>query len=386
MPEPFHICFTFLGDIRYDSRLHKCAKSLLEKGFRVSAVTTSRKGRQTSTDSSSGRLDLPGLNLKPVSVSGLGRGKRRFLSFYLKSFWPTLKANANCYFASDLYSLPVAYLAAKLRHAKLAYDSRELYSSVAALHHRRQTQRFWSYVERKIIARTNAVFTVNDSLAESISLRYSIEKPTTLLNCPPRQTVQKSDRLRTILPIPQGARILLYQGGLQRGRGIDIMLSAIKKVSDAVLVLMGSGSLRAEILEMIKSEKLDQKVFLLEAVPVTQLLSYTSSADVGFCLIENLGASYYYSLPNKLFEYVAAGVPVVASNFPEIASFVESNKVGLLVEPENEEEVVRAIERLLTNAELYQGFANNCMEAASRYTWEDQSLKLVRAIEKLLKP
>jgi glycosyltransferase involved in cell wall biosynthesis len=383
MPEPFHICFTFLGDIQYDSRLYKCAKSLLEKGFRVSAVTIGEKGRQTSTDPSGERLDLPGINLKRVSLPQVASGKRRFLSFYLKSFWPTLRTNANCYFASDLYSLPVAHLAAKLRHAKLAYDSREFYSSIAALHHRRGTQRFWSYVERKIIPRTDAVFTVNDSLAESISNRYSIEKPTTLLNCPPRQSVQKSDRLRTILSIPHGVRILLYQGGLQSGRGIQIMLSAIKKVPSAILVLMGSGNLAGEILEIIKREKLDQKVFLLDAVPVTGLLSYTSSADVGLCLIENLGASYYYSLPNKLFEYVSAGVPVVASNFPEIASFVESNRVGLVVEPDKEDEVVRAIERLLTNAEEHEGIVKNCLEAANRYTWENESLKLVRAIENL---
>jgi glycosyltransferase involved in cell wall biosynthesis len=376
MPGPFHICFSFLGDIQYDSRLYKCAKSLLEKGFRVSAVTTGEKSE---------RLDLAGINLKAVSVSELAGGKRRFLSFYMKSFWPAWKTDANCYFASDLYSLPVAYLAAKLRHAKLVYDSRELYSSIAALHHRRQTQRFWSYVERKIIRRADAVFTVNDSLAELISNRYSIEKPTTLLNCPPRQTVQKSDRLRTVLPIPQGARILLYQGGLQRGRGIHLMVSAIKKVSNAVLVLMGNGNLRGEILEIIKGEKLDQKVFLLDAVPVSQLLTYTSSADLGLCLIENPGASYYYSLPNKLFEYVAAGVPVVASNFPEIASFVESNKVGLAVDPDKEDEVVRAIEQLLTNAELLEGFVKNCAQAANHYTWENESLKLVRVVENLSK-
>jgi glycosyltransferase involved in cell wall biosynthesis len=146
---------------------------------------------------------------------------------------------------------------------------------------------------------------------------------------------------------------------------------------------MGSGNLRSEILEIIKSEKLDQKVFLLDAVPVTQLLGYTSSADVGLCLIENLGASYYYSLPNKLFEYVVAGVPVVASNFPEITGFVESNKVGLVVDPDKEDDVVGAIEQLLTDAEMHLECVKNCLRAANRYTWENESLKLVRAIENL---
>jgi glycosyltransferase involved in cell wall biosynthesis len=376
MPAPFHICFTFLGDIQYDSRLSRCVKTLSSRGFQVSVLAATEKSER--------RL-FRGANIRSFSVPPGAGGKFRFLLFYLKALWPALRANADCYFASDLYSLPVAYLAAKLRRAKLIYDSRELYSSIAALQDRLHTQRFWSYIESKTIRCTSIVFTVNDALAESISKRYSIAKPTTLLNCPPKRAVQKSDHLRTILPIPPGPKILLYQGGLQQGRGIRIMLSAIRRLSNAVLVLMGNGNLKIEILETIKREGLGMKVFLIDAVPVDDLLEYTASADVGLCLIENYGESYYHSLPNKLFEYVAAGVPVVASNFPEIGRFVELNRVGLCVDPEKEDEIVTAIQRLMTDADLHKTFVHHCEETASRYTWENESLKLVEAIENLLK-
>ncbi len=376
MPDSHHICFTFLGDIHYDSRLSKCARTLHENGYKVSAVIASEKNE---------KRESPGITLKTILIPQARSGKLRFLSFNLKALWPALRSKADCYFASDLYSLPIAYFAAKFRHARLIYDSRELYSSIAALRDRREAQRFWSHIERRIIPRADVVFTVNDALAGSISNLYSIPKPTVLLNCPHIQTIQKSDRLRTILAIPPGPRILLYQGGLQRGRGIHIMLSAINKVSDAVLVLMGSGNLKAEILEIIKRERLDHKVFLLDAVRVDDLLEHTASADVGLCLIENYGESYYHSLPNKLFEFVAAGVPVVASNFPEMSRFVESNRVGLCVDPENEDEVVAAIKRLVTEAELHKAFVHHCEETASRYTWENESLKLVGAIEDLMK-
>jgi glycosyltransferase involved in cell wall biosynthesis len=376
MPDSYHICFTFLGDIQYDSRLSKCARTLRERGYGVSAVIASEKREKPES---------PGITLKTIFVPRVRSGKFRFFSFYLRALWPTLRSKADCYFASDLYSLPIAYLAAKFRRARLIYDSRELYSSIAALRGRQQTQRFWSYIERKIIPRADVVFTVNDALAESISNLYSIPKPEVLLNCPRKQTIRKSDCLRTILTIPPSQRILLYQGGLQHGRGIPIMLSAIKSISNAVLVLMGRGILKAEILEIIKREKLGHRVFLLDAVRVDDLLEYTASADVGLCLIENYGESYYHSLPNKLFEYVAAGVPVVASNFPEMSRFVESNRVGLCVDPEKEDEIVAAMQRLVSDLELHKALVHHCEETASRYTWENESLKLVGVIEDLIK-
>jgi len=376
MPDSYHICFTFIGDIQYDSRLSKCTRTLLEKGYRVSAVIASEQSE---------KRESLGITLKTIRIPQARSGKLRFLSFYLKALLPTLRAGADCYFASDLYSLPLAYFAAKLCHARLVYDSRELYSSIAALRGRRVTQRFWSYIERKIIPRADVVFTVNDALAESISDHYSIPKPVTLLNCPPKQTFQKTDRLRRLLSLPTGPKILLYQGGLQGGRGIHIMLSAMKRIPNAVLILMGNGNLKAEILEIIERANLQQKVFLLDAVPVHDLLEHTASADVGLCLIENYGESYYHSLPNKLFEYVAAGVPVVASNFPEIGRFVESNQVGLCINPENEDEIVAAIQRLVTDAELHKAFVVHCQETAGRYTWENESLKLLRAIDGLVK-
>jgi len=374
MPEPFHICFTFLGDIHYDSRLSRCVETLSSCGYQVTVLMATEKSEER---------EFTGAQIRSLFVRPWASGKLRFLSFYLKALWPALRAKADCYFASDLYTLPIAYLAARLGHARLIYDSRELYSSIAALRDRRQTQRFWSYVERKIVPRTDAVFTVNDALAESISNRYSISKPTALLNCPSRQVVHRSGRLRTVLTIPPGSRILLYQGGLQQGRGIDIMLSVIKKVSGGVLVLIGNGNLKSLTLEIIKREGLDRKVFLLDAVPVSQLLEYTASADIGLCLIENFGASYYHSLPNKLFEYVAAGIPVVASNFPEIRHFVESNGVGLCVDPTSEHDVVKAIERLLTDTDLYRALVHHCIQTADRYTWENESRKLREVIDSL---
>lgn len=376
MPEPFHICFTFIGEIQFDSRLLKCAKTLSSSGYQVTAITVGGK-----TESN----EHPGIRVIPISVSQRSRGIVQFLPFYLKALFLCLRTHADCYFASDLYSLPLAFLLAKFRRAKLLYDSRELYSAIAALRHRRLAQRFWSYVEKKIMPSVSTVFTVNESLARIISEQHRIPRPTILFNCPARQEVMRSDRLRKLLSISPERKVILYQGGLQRGRGIFISLRVIRRIHNAALVFLGNGDLRNEIAREIKDERLSGRAYLLDAVPVSELLGYTASADIGVCFIENYGASYYRSLPNKLFEYVAAGVPVVASNFPEMRSFVDSNGVGLCVDPGDEEEIVSAIQRLLMDSSLYQTMVKNCREAGKRYTWENEEAKLVAAVERLKK-
>jgi len=238
-------------------------------------------------------------------------------------------------------------------------------------------------VEKKIMPSVSTVFTVNESLARIISEQHRIPRPTILFNCPARQEVMRSDRLRKLLSIPPGRKVILYQGGLQRGRGIFISLKVIKRIHNIALVFLGNGDLRNEIAREINDEQLSGRAYLLNAFPVNELLQYTASADIGLCLIENFGASYYHSLPNKLFEYVAAGVPVVACNFPEIKHFVESNKVGLVVDPNNEEEIAAAIQCLLTDSDLYNSLVSNCKEAAKHCTWENEGAKLVAAMENL---
>ncbi len=375
MAQPYHICFTFHGDIRFDSRLFKCATTLASKGFQVSAIIIGTKAREER---------YSGVNVIRVAVPARSRALFQFLKFFLGGLLPAVRTQADGYFASDLYSLPLAYFASRIRRAKLLYDSRELYSAIAALRERKTAQRFWSYVEKKIISKAQAVFTVNEPLADLISARYGMARPVTLLNSPLKQEVSKSNRLRELLSIPSDQRVILYQGGLQRGRGAFVSLQVIRRIPEAVLVFLGQGVLVNGIRRVIEKRHLDQKVFVLDAVPVSELLSYTASAEIGLCLIENLGESYYYSLPNKLFEYIAAGVPVVASNFPVMREIVESNKVGLCVDPGNEEEILASIQRMIENPEFYRSLVANCKEAAKRFTWEDETGKLISAVEKVM--
>jgi len=320
------------------------------------------------------------INVRVIGVRKWFWSKLFFLHFYFKSILPTIQLKADIYFASDLYSLPIAYLAAKSNHSKLIYDSRELYSSIAALKHRRFEQRVWRTIEKFLIKRANATVTVNESIAQILSREYTIPKPVVLLNCPRYQEIKQSNKLREVCHIAEGKRILLYQGGLQQGRGIFTLLEVIQRLPDCVLLFLGDGALKEEL--RMKSEKLKERVYIIDAVPVEQLLLYTASADAGLCLIENYGSSYYLSLPNKFFEYVMAGVPILASNFPEMKRIIDEYKVGETANPEDVNDIAEKIQRLLSPGH-HQHLVENCRAAAKIYNWDIESKKLIATIDNL---
>lgn len=374
MIRSLHICFTLFGDFRYDSRSCKCIKSLQQHGHRISVVMTGRNSESFGTE---------GIVITVVGVRKWFWSKLSFVQFYAKSLLPAIRLRAQVYFASDLYSLPIAYLAARLNRSKLIYDSRELYSSIAALKDRRAAQWVWRVVERVLIRRVNAVVTVNDSIAWILSRQYGIPKPVVLLNCPQYQEVERSNRLRELCHISEEKHILLYQGGFQRGRGIFVSLDVIQHLPNCVLVLLGDGPLKEDL--QIRIEELKDRVYIVEAVPVDQLLRYTASADVGLCLIENQGISYYHSLPNKFFEYVMAGVPVVASRFPEMKKIIDSHGVGETADPDDVTEIVEKIQKLLQTG-YHDEIVHNCRRAAKIYNWDHESEKLVEVIENLAIP
>jgi glycosyltransferase involved in cell wall biosynthesis len=321
-----------------------------------------------------------GTEVRVVGIRNWRRAIFRVIEFWLKSILLMIRVKANIYIASDLYSLPNAFIAGRLNKAWLVYDSRELYSNIAALANRRFAQRVWDFIERVLIKRVDATITVNESISEIISRIYGIPRPIVLMNCPFYQEVKRTNLLREICQIPETKKVVLYQGGLQRGRGISRLIDLIQTLPECVLILMGDGPLKKEL--AAKIETLQGKVYLVDAVPVDRLLHHTASADVGICMIEYYGLSYYLSLPNKLFEYVMAGVPVVASDFPEMRRIVSEYRIGETANPTDVIEIAEKIRKLL-EPERHDETAENCKSAAKKLNWESESAKLVHLIDSL---
>jgi len=373
MSGTYRTCLTFVGDVTRDSRITRFISTLRKKGqVRVIAL-----GAHDAVFEYEGATVRQFAHLKPDSL------RKSLLAFWRTQKHIFAEINPNLVLSADLYSLPLAARISKNRRIPLIYDSRELYSSVAALASRKATQFFWSLLENWYISRVGLVLTVNQSIAEILRSRFASKKIHVAYNFPLRQQLVRSDLLREKFGISDDMKILLSQGGMQKGRGAFHAIRLLTKLSDCALVFLGSGELKEDLIRYVNELHVNDRVFFHPSIASNELLPLTASADLGLCLIENLGRSYYLSLPNKLFEYILAGVPVIASNFPELRKIVDGNAVGITVDPSQEVELYERTRELIDNTEQYDRFAQSCKIAAEQYVWEHQEEEFLNRIHEL---
>lgn len=225
-------------------------------------------------------------------------------------------------------------------------------------------------VERCFINFTDRIIVVGEAIADEYKNMYTnIDRPFVVKNATKFIESKKTNYFRRNFSIQDDAMILLYQGGLTSGRGVEILLDAFKKRNDGkvVIVFMGNGQFEGEIKRAAKE---CNNIFFHPVVPPDVVLEYTSSADVGVSLIQNTCLSYYYCLPNKLFEYAMAGLPVIVSNMKEMRNLVESYSMGIVVEDFNVESLNHAIDCIL-GADLCE-LKKNTRRFAGENTWEEQ--------------
>lgn len=366
------VAILFLGDPSFDSRTTRFAESLRDAKCDVFILGVRSSGSPVQKIRNQFLLRLV-----------FHSGPLRFFEYFLRSFFALLlRERFHMVLSADLYSLPAGFLLALFHHSKLIYDSRELYSATAALASRPFVQRFWRGVERFLAPRCDVVLTVNNSIAEI--LRASLHHAVAVVRNVPKYLDTRSgateESLRVHLGIEAEIPILLYQGGLQQGRGLFIMLDIAERLSEAACVFLGSGPLRDSLAREIRVRGLQQRAFILNAIPVSKLLKFTSGATLGISLIENRGKSYFLSLPNKVFEYIMAGVPVIASNFPEMRLLIEKYQVGIVADPEDIAMTVQKIRELLSSPCKLKELKENCFRAAMELNWEKESALFLNAI------
>ncbi len=358
------VLMVLLSAIDNDSRVKKEINSLEKAGWRPKVF--SLNGKQSEADEhvvirhKIRRTILPGIALLLLYA--------KFLRFIYLHAQHAIAIHCN-----DLIALPlgVALKLLTFGRIKVVYDAHEFESNQVP-YQSRLSIRLLQIVEGLLIRFADAVITVSDGIAEEYARLYKIEKPVLVLNCPPYQEVQKKNLFREELGISSDRTIFLYQGGLAKGRGIEILLDAFAELeSSKVIVFMGYGPLDGMIREYAGRR---QNIFFYPAVGPDVLLSYTSSADFGISTIENSCLSYYFCLPNKMFEYIMAGLPVIVSNLPEMKRVVEENGIGVVAK-ENTAEGLREAIQCATNLDkekLKAGIAS----CKSRYNWEAQELQL----------
>lgn len=301
---------------------------------------------------------------------------------HMALLWQMLRYRANLVHAHDVNTLPTAWLAARFSRARLVYDAHEISTSREGYS---SFRRLVGFVEKQLMPKVDGSITTTDARAKYFARAYGIARPTVLQNRPRLTHCKNSNRIREELELKASWPIILYQGGLQQGRGLEKLIRTAADVPNAYFVFIGGGRLALDLAHLRDKLGLQERVHFIPTVSLSQLPSYTASADIGVQPIENTCLNHYTTDSNKLFEYLIAGLPVVATDFPEIRRIVRSNNVGLLVPANDSSSLAGALIQLVTDLELRSTFATNARSTAGKLNWEEQENRLVELYKKILK-
>jgi len=359
-----------------DSRVLKEGLSLAKNGYRVEIIAHHDKGLEK--EEQQGTLFIKRLAYLDRTITKGKIGKlKAYVSFvkesvlYCKDF--------DILHCNDINMLPIAVIIKKIynKNVKIVYDAHEYETETYALSGIQK--KVTKLAEKFLIKYADRVITVSDSIANEYVKLYNIEKPALVLNTPSYKEVQKQDKFRETFGI-EGKTIFLYQGGLGRNRGIELLLEVFKSIDNgkSVMVFMGYGDLESLIM---KNAKEHDSIFFHKAVSPEVLLDYTVSADFGISTIEDSCLSYRYCLPNKLFEYIMAEVPMIVSNLPEMRRVVEKNQIGVVLEEESVEGVLHAINQAVKMDR--NNINQNLKKVKEIYNWEEQERVLLAVYKEL---
>jgi glycosyltransferase involved in cell wall biosynthesis len=368
-----------INDLSTDQRVHKVCSTLHGMGFDV--VLVGRKQRKS----------LP-LNKREYSTRRMfllfEKGPLFYAEFQIRLFFFLMFRNGAVLVSNDLDTLLPNFIVSRITGAKLIYDSHELFCEVPELQDSLRKKNIWKGIERWIFPKLKYIFTVNDSIAKIYSEEYKV-KIHVLRNIPLLSAAEKiSAASKEELSIPLNKKIIVMQGaGINIDRGAEEAVEAMRYVGgNAVLLIIGSGDVMEVLKEMVIKLKLEEKVRFIGKVPFEKLVQYTRHADLGLTLDKDTNINYRYSLPNKLFDYIHAGVPVLASDLIEVKNIVLGYKTGDIIYSHDPKEIAGKINLMVNNEELLREWKKNCKIAAGKLNWEEEEKVLKEVYGKFLEP
>ncbi len=363
-----------INDLVTDQRVHKVCTTLKNLGFDV--VLVGRKQRAS--------LDLAPREYRTHRMKLMFEKGVLFYSFFqMRLFFFLLFRKHHVLVSNDLDTLLPNYLVSKLKGVPLVYDSHEIFTEVPELQGQNFKQGVWRRVERWIFPKLKNVFTVNQSISDWFFDKYKV-RPLVVRNMPRRGNGSHVTATRGELNLPAGRKIVLLQGaGINVDRGSEELVEAMKFLADVHLLIVGSGDVIPKLQQIVTQERLTDRVTFTGKVPHEQLRKFTSVADLGVTLDKPTNINYRLSLPNKIFDYIRAGVPVLCSDLPEVARIVRDYKVGVVADSFEPEKLAETILNALNSAE-YQNWKTNTSKAAEELCWETDEAHLIKVYRQYL--
>jgi len=295
--------------------------------------------------------------------------------FNIRLFFYLLMNRNDLLVANDLDTLLPNFLVSKLKSIPLVFDSHEYFTGVPEIRNRPFVKWVWKTIEKLIFPRLKFVMTVSDSIAVQYKEDYNI-LPVTVRNCS-----KSADGIlpfsREELGIRKDHLLLILQGtGINVDRGGEELIEAMHKTEDVSLIIIGTGDLLDILRSRVKELNLSDRVKFFPKVHWEELMRFTKSADAGLSLDKDTNTNYRFSLPNKLFDYISAGIPVIAGRLPEVGKIVTEYKCGILIPEISPEEISKAMRILKENPGLLDELKENALIASDSLNWEKEAIKV----------
>ena len=357
------IVISVTNDLTTDQRVEKTCEALSEIGYDVVLV-----GRKLKTS-------LPiQKNYKTVRFRLLfNKGFLFYAEFNIRLFIFLLFTKKNLLFSNDLDTLLPNYLLSLLQQKTLVFDSHELFSEIPELVTKPRIKNFWLYLEKKLIPKLKNVITVSNSIKNHYLNLYGVSA-TVVRNIP---KIQKIDPKEFDVNTDE-KKIILYQGAVNIGRGIELMIDTMPLLDKYLFIVIGDGDILKELKEKVKLQNLNNKVKFLGKKSPEELKKLTLSASIGMSLEEDLGLNYRYALPNKVFDYLHANIPVIIADLPEMRALIEKYSIGEILTERSPEVLAKIIKQMTTKS-----YKKELAMAKEKLNWSKEKKKLTSIFFKL---
>ncbi|MES2593009.1 MAG: glycosyltransferase [Bacteroidota bacterium] len=365
-----------INDLSTDQRVHKTCITLHKLGYHVTLV-----GRKQLKS-----LPLTGRDYSTKRMFLLfEKGPLFYAEYQVRLFIFLLFHKSDLLVSNDLDTLLPNYLISKLKSNHLVYDTHELFCEVPELQNNPTKKKIWKRIEQWIFPRLKYVFTVNSSIAKIYSEEYKVSLKV-VRNIPllaTRTTIPIKSREDLNLPLDK--KIIVLQGaGINIDRGAEEAVQAMHYIQNAVLLIIGSGDVMDKLQQMVHDLELSDKVKFIGKIPFEKLIQYTQLADIGLTLDKDTNINYRYSLPNKLFDYIHAGVPVLSSNLVEIQNIITKYSIGDCIENHDPRHIADKLNYILHDSKTLEIWKKNSKIAATELNWENEEQQLVAVYQKFL--
>ena len=362
-----------INDLVTDNRVNKTCMALIECGYDVTLV-----GRKLSNS-----LPIPNWTFKTIRLKMIfKKGPAFYFFFNFRLFFVGLINKTDLFYANDLDTLAPMFLLSKLKKKPLIYDSHELFCEVPELKSSRIKKSIWQKLEGYIIPKLQTCITVNVSIAKIYEAKYNVPFYIIRNISDFDQTFIPKSRVQ--LSLPEDKKIILLQGaGINVDRGAEELIDAMEFVQNAVLYIIGSGDVWENLKQKVSFNKsIQNKVVLINKLPKSELINYTFNADIGLSIDKNTNLNYLYSLPNKIFDYIQAEIPILASRLPEIENIILQYKIGDFIDDHNPKTIANKLNEMLYSQQL-SSYKKYLAIAKKEITWKSEKEKLLTIIKNI---